>query len=82
MDRKSVSRPWFAVKSHGYGSGLPIRWQGWACLVAFFAIAVLLPLMIDERIALAIIALLAVGFVKLSQIKSDAPWRWRRGERR
>ena len=31
---------WFAPKRFGYGSGLPISWQGWAITVAFMAIAV------------------------------------------
>ena len=23
---------WFAAKRYGYGSGLPIAWQGWAVI--------------------------------------------------
>ena len=26
---------WFAPKRYGYGSGLPISWQGWAVLLGF-----------------------------------------------
>ena len=29
---------WFAPKRYGYGSGLPISWQGWAITIAFVAI--------------------------------------------
>ena len=30
---------WFAPKRYGYGSGLPISWQGWAVLVGFLVLA-------------------------------------------
>ncbi|GAA3999328.1 hypothetical protein [Sphingomonas humi] len=26
---------WFAPKRRGFGSGLPIAWQGWALLIAY-----------------------------------------------
>ena len=29
---------WFAPKRYGFGSGLPISWQGWALTVAFGAV--------------------------------------------
>ncbi|MGH6659818.1 MAG: hypothetical protein ACREBM_09255, partial [Sphingomicrobium sp.] len=29
---------WFAPKRHGYGSGMPIAWQGWALSAGFVAI--------------------------------------------
>ena len=29
---------WFAPQTHGYGSGLPIAWQGWAILSVFLLI--------------------------------------------
>ncbi len=32
------SKPWFAAKRYGYGSGLPIAWQGWAVLTAYMLI--------------------------------------------
>lgn len=29
-------KAWFAVKTYGWGWGLPLRWQGWVVLAAFF----------------------------------------------
>ena len=29
---------WFAAKRYGYGSGLPIAWQGWAILLGYVAL--------------------------------------------
>ena len=33
---------WFAPKRYGYGSGLPISWQGWVLTLGFVALAILL----------------------------------------
>ena len=29
---------WFAPKRYGYGSSLPIAWQGWAVLIGFIVL--------------------------------------------
>ena len=29
---------WFAPKRYGYGSGMPISWQGWAVTLGFAAV--------------------------------------------
>jgi hypothetical protein len=29
---------WFEAKRYGYGSGLPIAWQGWAITIAYFVL--------------------------------------------
>lgn len=36
----STDRPsfWFAAKRYGWGWGLPVRWQGWAVLVAYLVL--------------------------------------------
>jgi hypothetical protein len=31
---------WFAAKRYGWGWGLPLRWQGWVVLAAFFLLMV------------------------------------------
>ena len=31
---------WFAAKRYGLGSGIPVRWQGWALVAAHVALAV------------------------------------------
>ena len=33
---------WFAPKRYGFGSGMPISWQGWAVTLGFIAIGLLL----------------------------------------
>ncbi|MCY1670509.1 hypothetical protein OVA07_05725 [Novosphingobium sp. SL115] len=29
---------WFAAKRYGCGAGMPLRWQGWALLLSYFAV--------------------------------------------
>ena len=31
-------RPWFRPKRRGYGTGLPIAWQGWVMLLVHIAL--------------------------------------------
>ena len=33
-----VSDAWFAHKNYGIGTGMPIRWQGWALIAAHLAL--------------------------------------------
>ncbi|EIZ80716.1 hypothetical protein WSK_0689 [Novosphingobium sp. Rr 2-17] len=32
--------PWFAPRRYGYGSGLPITWQGWVLLLSYVALVI------------------------------------------
>jgi hypothetical protein len=45
---QSTSGFWFPARRHCWGWGMPIRWQGWAVLIAFFGMLgagiILLPL--------------------------------------
>src|SRR5690348_13713227 len=48
---------WFAPKRYGYGSGLPISWQGWAVLLGYLAIILILAFELGDR-PLQLIAIL------------------------
>jgi hypothetical protein len=73
---------WFAPKRFGFGSGLPIAWQGWAILLGFIAISAVLALTLADRpIALvAILIPLAVTFMVISARTTRGGWRWRWGK--
>jgi hypothetical protein len=73
---------WFAPKRFGFGSGLPIAWQGWAILLGFIAIsAVLAVTLADRPIALvAILIPLGVSFMVISARTTRGGWRWRWGK--
>ena len=76
---------WFAPKTHGYGAGLPIAWQGWVVLIAYLAIASLSawvgttvartgPFIAAGMMIFATIALFAI-----SARTTRGGWRWRWG---
>jgi hypothetical protein len=73
---------WFAPKRFGFGSGLPVAWQGWAILLAFIAVAILLAMTLsDQPIALiAVLVPLVVTFMVICARTTRGGWRWRWGE--
>ncbi|MBB6426791.1 hypothetical protein [Sphingopyxis sp. JAI128] len=53
-------RPWFRAKSRGYGTGLPIAWQGWAVLLLHIALITGVVLLLRDRpVMLTAMAVLA-----------------------
>jgi hypothetical protein len=74
---------WFAAKRYGYGSGLPISWQGWALLLGYMLLVTLLALLIAPARPLVFVALLipiTVTFITISAKTTKGGWRWRWGE--
>ena len=72
---------WFALKTYGYGSGLPIAWQGWSVLIGYIAAAA-------AAAQLARYSLLAFGtavltlslaFVWICSKTTRGGWSWRWG---
>jgi hypothetical protein len=73
---------WFAPKRYGFGSGLPIAWQGWAITLGFMAIAFATALFFSKR-PLIIFAILVPAVVMLMVITARTTrggWRWRWGD--
>lgn len=80
-------RPWFRPKRYGYGSGLPIAWQGWLLIAAHVALIMgVAAILRDEPLALAAgVTAIALAPMPLYAAKTDGGWRWRwgkKGERR
>ena len=73
---------WFAPKRYGFGSGLPIRWQGWALVAAFLAVclAVRETFRDNRLVTLAIMVPVAATFVVVVARTTRGGWRWRWGE--
>jgi hypothetical protein len=73
---------WFAPKRYGYGSGLPISWQGWALTLGFVALAVGLSTRFAERPLqlFAIMAPLVIVFCVICARTTRGGWRWRWGD--
>ena len=73
---------WFPAKRYGWGWGPPLRWQGWAVLVAWLAILTaaglrLLPL---HPIAFLVFAIIMAGLLTLVCFITGEPPRWRWGD--
>jgi hypothetical protein len=88
MSRKPA-KPWFAPKRYGYGSGLPIAWQGWVVLMAYIAVctgsSAALPFMFHNptvsvwgTLAIAGVATVILFIICIGKTKGG--WRWRAGE--
>jgi hypothetical protein len=75
-------KAWFAPKRYGYGSGLPIAWQGWAALLGYIALVCAAALLIRYSwLAYAgIVAAATAAFVILCARKTSGGWRWRWGD--
>ncbi len=75
--RTQRENPWFQVKRHGYGVGLPITWQGWALCFMLVLAAALMGLWLHGLAYVIAIMLLGGVFAFVAHQKSDAEWRWR-----
>jgi hypothetical protein len=73
---------WFAPKRYGYGTGLPITWQGWVLTLGFVAIAILLSTRLAHRpIQLAAVLVpITTVFLVVCARTTRGGWRWRWGD--
>jgi hypothetical protein len=73
---------WFPVKRYGWGWGPPVRWQGWAVLVLYFASLVLGIRYLDTRhspaqfLVLLVIATLILIAVVAWKGERPVKFRW------
>lgn len=72
-------RPWFRPKSRGYGTGLPIAWQGWALLAAHIGLIVGIAMLLRDRpVAMTVVTIIAaLAPMPLYRAKTEGGWRWR-----
>jgi len=73
---------WFAPKRYGYGSGMPISWQGWALTIGFVLLNVVIAVELSNR-PLQLVAVAIPGFVVFMVIcarTTRGGWRWRWGD--
>lgn len=76
---------WFAPKRYGYGSGLPIRWQGWVATLVYSAIVIGAALLVAERSPWAFGSIVVTATAVMLMIAARTTrggwrWRWGRGE--
>jgi hypothetical protein len=72
---------WFAPKRYGYGSGMPIAWQGWAVTIAYIAIVLIAIRFMPSRpvVILAVIVPATVTLMVITARTTRGGWRWRWG---
>ena len=78
----SDEHDWFAPKRYGYGAGLPLRWQGWVVLAAYFVVIGLAALLIPYALAafLSIVAIATAALLMVAARKTRGGLRWRWGD--
>ncbi len=72
---------WFAPKRFGYGSGLPVAWQGWALIGGFALVAVVIATKLADRPVQMVAALapFTIAFMVICACTTQGGWRWRWG---
>lgn len=83
MTDRSKSPVWFAAKRVGFGSSLPIAWQGWLVYAAFLGVVTGTALLPPGHHALRIvvIAIAVLSLVVVTQRHTESGWKWRWGNR-
>ncbi|MBV8908369.1 MAG: hypothetical protein JOZ20_05150 [Sphingomonas sp.] len=73
---------WFAPKRYGYGSGLPVAWQGWAVTAAFLGLAFAVSVWFNDRplVMLALMGPATAVFLTIVAKTTRGGWRWRWGD--
>lgn len=87
----SSSEIWFAPKRYGYGTGRPVRWQGWVTLCVFLLVTLGGPFgMLLLHPGRPLVAVLVVNgitlvavilFLWVCKTRTEGGWRWRWGDK-
>ncbi|TFI57413.1 hypothetical protein E2493_15145 [Sphingomonas parva] len=77
MERRRKS--WFAPKRYGYGSGLPVAWQGWAVLAVYLAVVLAAPFLLPVLLQILVIILATAALLLICARTTEGGWRWRSG---
>ena len=76
---------WFEPKWFGYGSGWPVRWQGWAVVATYLVAVTVAALTLAERhrtLFFLAMLLMSVPLMVVSARHTRGGWRWRWGGER
>jgi hypothetical protein len=73
---------WFAPKRYGYGTGLPISWEGWAILSGYIALVIIAAVLFRYQTfqLIATLVPLTIAFLVICARTTRGGWRWRWGE--
>lgn len=71
---------WFAPKRFGYGSSLPIAWQGWVALAAFIVSFIAAVTLLSGAWRIVVAVLCTLIFCVICAVTTQGGWRWRWGD--
>lgn len=73
------NRPWFRPKRRGYGTGLPIAWQGWLLMALHIALITGVAVLLRERPLLMTIFVILAGLAPMPiyRARTEGGWKWR-----
>lgn len=73
------NRPWFRAKSRGYGTGLPIAWQGWLFMALHIALIAGIAVALQGRPVATTLAVIVAALAPLPiyRARTEGGWRWR-----
>jgi hypothetical protein len=73
---------WFNAKRCGYGSGLPVAWQGWVITLVYMAVVFAAAALLKDRWLplLAIVLPVTFVFMLVCARTTKGGWRWRWGD--
>ena len=71
--------PWFRARRRGYGTGLPMVWEGWFFLALHIAMITGLATVLQGRPVAMTIAVVLAGLAPMPiyRAKTEGGWRWR-----
>ena len=74
---------WFRPKRYGYGAGLPLKWQGWALVLAALAIIWAVVFWFPDRPTVIVAVAIPVAIIcsLIAAKTTRGGWRWRWGEK-
>jgi hypothetical protein len=74
---------WFAPKRYGFGSGMPISWQGWAITIGFITIAFVTAAFFATKpiVMFANLVPATATLVVITAKTTRGGWRWRWGDK-
>jgi hypothetical protein len=73
---------WFPAKTYGWGWGLPVRWQGWLVIAAYFLLQYVGIRYFREQRNVPVLLIYLIGLtvllVSIVVAKGERPagWRW------
>jgi hypothetical protein len=74
---------WFPLKTYGWGWGLPVKWQGWVVLLAYFVLLIGGIRYFAESANLVVLTIylltVTAGLIAICIWKGERPLKWRWG---